>query len=93
MGAKLFECLIICIRYSVVNCDFVVLVSTFEMYCLSVHPGRGIPPMWLFPRFHPSFFLHVTFFFSLSIWHVFSYSKRGQRMSFAVHFVRHTEAM
>ena len=63
MGAKLFECLIICIRYSVVNCDFVVLVSTFEMYCLSVHPGRGIPPMWLFPRFHPSFFLHVTFFF------------------------------
>ena len=30
--------------------------GTCYIYCMSVHPGRGIPPLWLFLRFPPSFF-------------------------------------
>ena len=38
------------IRYSVnVTCKlwFVVLLCTSEIYCMFVHPGGGIPPLWL----------------------------------------------
>ena len=34
-----------------------VLSCTYNLYCMSAHPGRGIPPLWLFLRFPPSFFV------------------------------------
>ena len=52
---------ITCIRLSVnVTCKlwFVALFCTRDIYCMSVRPGRGIPPLWLFLRFLPLFFTH-----------------------------------
>lgn len=39
-----------------VYCDFVDLLCTCDIYCTSVRPGRGIPPLRLFLRFLPLFF-------------------------------------
>ena len=38
---------------------------TLDIYCTSVHPGRGIPPMWLSLRFLLSFY--PVFFCSFSL--------------------------
>ena len=50
------------IRHSVnVTCKlwFFALFCTCDICCMSVCPGRGIPPLWLFLRFLPSFFYPV----------------------------------
>ena len=39
-----------------VNCDFVVLFCTCNIFCMSVRSGRGIPLLWLFLRFPPFLF-------------------------------------
>ena len=39
---------------------------TLDIYCTSVHPGRGIPHMWLSLRFLLSFYLLKGFFSSFS---------------------------
>ena len=78
---------ITCIRLSVnVTCKlwFVALFCTRDIYCMSVHPGRGIPPLWLFLRFPPLFFLFCFFypvkrvFFPLTC-EVFPHSNRGSK--------------
>lgn len=54
---------------------FLLLFSTHNTYCISVHPGRGISPLLLFPGFLLLFFLLNVF------WGVFlergRYSNRG----------------
>ena len=40
---------------------------TLDIYCTSVHPGRGIPHMWLSLRFLLSFYLLKGFFSSFSL--------------------------
>ena len=50
---------------------------------MSARPGRGIPPLWLFLRFLPSFFFFPPPCFS----------SLGSRMSFTVHIVKLSEAM
>ena len=46
---------------NVINCGFVVLVCTCDIYCMSVCPGRGISPLWLILRFLPSIYFWVSF--------------------------------
>ena len=50
---------IICIRHSV-NVTYKLFCKTLfctrDIYCMSVRPGRGIPPLRLFLRCLPSFF-------------------------------------
>ena len=38
-----------------VNNNFVVMLSTCDIYCMSASPGRRISPLWLFLRFLPSY--------------------------------------
>ena len=77
-----------------VNCAFVVLFCTRNIYCISVHPGRGIPPLRLFLRFLPSFFPCSLFpffsFFSLNktCFSSVELSVSRQRMPFTVQFVK-----
>ena len=80
----LYTYYIICIRYTVtsmqfVNCDYVVLFCTFDIYCMSVRPGRGIPPLWLFLRFLPFLFFFPVKRFFFSICEVFPHSDRGSK--------------
>ena len=43
--------------------DFVVLFCACSIYCMSVCPGRGIPPLWLFfPTIKSVFFLNMAGF-------------------------------
>ena len=49
-----------------VNCDFVVVFCTCDIYCMSTGTGKGIPPLWLFLRFLPSLFHPSKSFFFFS---------------------------
>ena len=67
---------------NVINCGFVVLVCTCDIYCMSVCPGRGISPLWLILRFLPSIYFWVKKKKKqkkclFSIWQVFPHSNRG----------------
>ena len=42
-------------------------LAALDIYCTSVHPGRGIPHMWLSLRFLLSFYLLKGFFSSFSL--------------------------
>ena len=71
-----------CIRHSVnatcklICCSFLYTRNLWHVCC----PGRGIPPLWLFLRFLPSFFftlLKGSFF--PPTWQVFPHSNRGSK--------------
>ena len=91
---------IICIRLSVnVTCKLwlVAPFSTRNICCMSVCPGGGIPPLWLFIRFLLLFFFYPVkrVSFSPSTWSFSSLKWRslGQRMLFTVQIVKPTEGM
>ena len=74
----------ICIRLSVnVTCKLYCSFCTRDIYCMSVLPGRGISPLWLFLMFLPlfffSFYLVKRVFFSPSTWQVFPHSNEGSK--------------
>ena len=76
---------IICIRHSVnVTCKlwFFALFCTPDINCMSVHPGRGIPPLWLFLRFLPLFFFTLL---KGSFFQVFFTRIEGLRTEDVVH--------
>ena len=50
-------------------------ICTCNIYCTSVHPGRGIHPLWLFLRFLPHFSLLKRFFWG----QVFPHSNRESK--------------
>ena len=54
---------------SICYCDFVVLFCTSNIYCLSVHPGRGIPPSVAPPEVSSIFFppLLKVFYFKFFV--------------------------
>ena len=54
-GSTLYTYYIIFLSMQFVNCDFAVVSYTCDIYCTSVHPGKGIPSLWLFLVFLPSF--------------------------------------
>ena len=81
------------IRY---NFNFAALVCTCDTYCMSVSPGRGIPPLWIFLRFPPSFFppLFKVFFFLSQYCKCFLTRTEGlRRMSFTEQIVKPTETV
>ena len=60
------------------NFDFIVLFCTCDIYCMSVHPGRGIPPLRLFlGSLH--LFSPLLKGFSFSTWQVFAHSTWGSK--------------
>ena len=54
--------------------DLVALFCTCDIYCMSVRPGRWIPPLWLSLRFLPVFFPCKRVF-----WVVVPYPERGSK--------------
>ena len=81
----------------IVNGDFVVLFYLCNIYCVSVDPGRGIPPLWLFLRVLPSLTLLKVNFFLFSLYGRYFLTRRGLRIegsaSFTLQLVKPTEAM
>lgn len=53
-----------------VNCDFVDLSCTCDIYCMLVCPGRGITPLWLFLWFFPSFSFFLVVPLSVPLAHL-----------------------